>query len=165
MENSVSLSKCNSCLKPKAVFICGACQNPICKLCTEFLEPNSFPYKRELPAELKFEHFCQACYTVKVLPAKRQYNEILSLAKKVTIVDKPQRRPLQIIRNSKEVLHVENCLDEEDVYMRLAFLAAEKGHNAVIKVKLVYTKIRNAGYQKMDWSGTGTPATLGNRSI
>ena len=152
--------KCSSCQKPKAVFFCGSCGDPICKSCTEFIEDADFSYMKKIPPLLLQTRFCQPCYASAFLPARRLFSEIMARAKKVTIVDTPQRRPLPVLKNSRELLQVADCLDEPDTFLRLAFLAAEMGFNAVLKVKVEYKKVRVAGYQNLSWSGTGYPATL-----
>ena len=81
-------------------------------------------------------------------------------AKQVFVIDQPRRRPLPILKSSKDLLKVKKCADKAETILRLAFLAAELGFNAVLKVKVSYEKIRNAGYQKMEWSGEGFAAEL-----
>jgi hypothetical protein len=112
------------------------------------------------PADLKPGRFCGPCFNSKVQPALAAYNEVMKRAKDVIILDKPRRQALPILKTSKEPLQVAGCDDREETILRLAFLAAERGFNAVIKTNVDYKKIRNAGYQKMEWHGTGIPAVL-----
>jgi hypothetical protein len=139
---------------------CGLCQSSVCKGCVEVLQAEAFSFMKERPQELIHNHYCSVCYATKVQPAIRSYNEIMKQAKEVFIIDKPRRQPLPILKRSAETLLVEDCLDREETVLRLAFMAAERGFNAVIKAKVVYRKVRNAGYQKMLWQGTGFPAVL-----
>jgi hypothetical protein len=159
-ETIVTAAPCSRCQKPKSVFLCGVCADPICKSCTEFLE-GDFSYMKVLPLELQNSHFCQSCYISKVTPARQAFNEIMRRARTVTIFDKPLRRPPNILKSSKEFLQVADCLDQPDTFLRLAFFAAEMGFNSVMKVKVEYTKVRVAGYQNFKWAGSGFPAVLG----
>ena len=93
------------------------------------------------------------------------YNHVMKQAKQVLILDKPRRRPLTILKKLQEPLQVENCPDREETVMRLAFKAAELGYNSVIRANIMYKKVRNAGYQKMVWQGTGIAAELDDRKL
>jgi len=139
---------------------CGLCQNSICKDCTEFLDPDTFSFKKDLAEELRHPRYCSLCFSNNVQPALWSYKEVMSRAQKVIIIDRPQRRPLPVLKSSEQILTVTDCTDREETFLRLAFLAAEQGFNAVIKTKVESKKIRNFGYQKMSWQGTGFPASL-----
>ena len=113
-----------------------------------------------VPDILKHEQYCSPCYTQYVLPALSMYNDVMSRAKNVFVIDKPRRRPLPKLAQAKEPLCIEDCDDEQEVLLRLAFQAAELGYNSVIKVNVSGKKVRNGGYQKMIWKATGYPAQL-----
>jgi uncharacterized protein YbjQ (UPF0145 family) len=81
-------------------------------------------------------------------------------AAQVLFIDRPQRRPLNVLKKHRDILEVRECRDREETILRLAFKAAELGFNSVIKADVTYTKVRNAGYQKMIWSGSGIAADL-----
>jgi hypothetical protein len=89
----------------------------------------------------------------------------LKRARSVFFLDKPRRRPLPILKKSADALSVTGCADREETILRLGFLAAEKGFNAVIRAEVFPKKIRNAGYQKMEWTGTGFPAVVDEERI
>jgi hypothetical protein len=119
----------------------------------------------EIPQDLSHGQYCLACWASKIQPALRRYNETMRRAKEVLILDTPRRRPLVILKKFDEPLCVEECQDREETVLRLAFKAAELECNSVIKAKITYTKVRNAGYQKMMWQGTGIAATLDSRNL
>lgn len=55
---------------------------------------------------------------------------------------------------------VNNCPDELETMMRLAFHAAEAGFNGLIDVEIINTKVRDGAYQTTTWSGSGIPANV-----
>ncbi|MDZ4676519.1 MAG: hypothetical protein SGI74_03335 [Oligoflexia bacterium] len=117
------------------------------------------------PEELSHEQYCPFCYTSKVQPTIRRYNEILRRAKVVIFIDTARRKPLPLLEKSKDPILVQDCTDREETILRLAFLAAEKGYNAVIKASVDHKKVRNFGYQKMSWHGNGFPAQLDSAKL
>jgi hypothetical protein len=52
---------------------------------------------------------------------------------------------------------VKDVPDRDEAILRLAFLAAEEGFNAILDVNVKSEKVRNEGWQKMRWSGSGLP--------
>jgi hypothetical protein len=160
MTSNAKSSQCDSCRVNKATHSCGLCHAAICKSCTEFLDSEAFSFMKNVPSELKHQQYCSFCYSSTVQPAQEIYAETMRRARKIFIIDKPRRRPLPLLKSSKEILCIEKCADREETLLRLAFFAAEMGFNAVIKVNIAHKKIRNGGYQHTEWSGTGYPADL-----
>ena len=151
---------CPRCSAPRVSNACGICTTVVCKECIEFVDGVTFSYMSVVPDELKHTHYCMQCYNTTVAPALANYRSIMSRAKKVFIIDKPQRRPLPVTKQFKKAIQVKDCPDREETVLRLAFRAAELGYNAVLKTNVIYKKVRNAGYQKMIWEATGFPADL-----
>lgn len=116
---------------------------------------------REIPENLRHPHYCPYCFVNHILPARAKYLETMERAKKVTVFDKPRRRQPHYSAYSKSKLIVEACEDKSVTLMRLAYLAAEQGYNAVTRVNIRYEKVRDTGgYQTTLWSGTGFAATI-----
>jgi hypothetical protein len=113
-----------------------------------------------IPKDLTLGQYCLPCYADKVRPQLMNYHLTMKRAKEVLFLDKPRRKPVKILKKLNEPLLVEDCADREETILRLAFKAAELGFNSVIKADVNYKKIRNAGYQKMMWQGTGIAANL-----
>jgi hypothetical protein len=149
----------------EANLICGLCQELYCKKCIEFLPLETFSFMHEIPKELKHTQYCLTCYGDKVRAGLVSYNEIMKRAKQVLILDRPRRKPLTILKKLKDPLRVEDCPDREETILRLAFLAAELGYYSVIRVNVTYKKVRNAGYQKMVWHGTGLAVELDDHKL
>jgi hypothetical protein len=120
---------------------------------------------KNIPAELAHTEYCLTCFAVKIQPELRDYKELMKRASEVFILDKPERKAPMVLRKHKHLLRVEDCPDREETMLRLAFLAAELGFNSVIKVNIEHRKVRNAGYQKLLWTGTGLAVDLDGRKL
>lgn len=149
---------CCICQKPKATLSCGVCASPVCKYCAQFLEAETFTYLRQVPKEASHTTYCGPCYSEKVAPVLENYNDTLERAKNILIFTKQQNKETRFIKRYEEVVHVTECLDREDVIMRLAFVAAQGDFNGVIDIEIVSKKVRNGSYQTTQWSGSGIPA-------
>ena len=154
------MKKCEGCLVTEATHACGQCLKPLCKTCTKFVESSLFFLMAKLPEELSRGRYCSNCYEGRIQPALEKYRSIAALAKSVYIVDRPHRRSLPVTRQTNSPIKVEDCKDREESLLRLAFIAAEAGYNAVLKVKVGAKKIRNEGYQKMSWHASGFAAEI-----
>ncbi len=151
---------CISCSKPKANRSCGLCQESICKHCTQFLEEGSFTFLKELPSDLSHIAYCNPCYDEKVAPALASYQEVLERAKKVYVFFKTQRKPFPLLKKSRDRVEVKNCPDRNETILRLAFFAAELSFNGLVEVDVYSEKMRNKGFEKSQYQGTGFPAQI-----
>ena len=112
-----------------------------------------------IPDELKHAAYCGPCFNSTVAPALENYEELLSKAREVCVFDKSKKNPpVQSI--SKHKLSVSNCVDEDDALMRLAFLAASSGFDALVKVELSWERVDLSGYQTSRWHGIGLAARM-----
>ena len=153
-------SRCVACLRPRATLECGLCSGGLCRDCSVFLETGSFSFLEVVPDELTKTYYCQRCYDAQVAPVLDSYSATMERAKSVFIFFKTQRKPIPLIRKTNDVLRVVTCPDRDETILRLAFRAAEKDFNAVIDADVTCEKVRNEGYQKMNWRGTGHPAAV-----
>ncbi len=110
-------------------------------------------------------YYCSPCFQAKIEPALESYNEIVEKAKSVYIFFVTQRKAPPVLKKSKETIHIKECRDRDETILRLAFRAVEQGYNAVIEAEVSAKKIRNAGYQKSDWSGVGVAAEVRAETI
>ncbi|MBI2712473.1 MAG: hypothetical protein HYX41_06420 [Bdellovibrio sp.] len=156
----MSKSNCLSCLKPKASLACEVCQQPVCKDCVEFLDAATFSFLKTVPPELAHTYYCGPCYTAKVAAPLETYLSTLENARSVYVFFKTQRKAVPLIRKSKEVVRVDQCDDRDELVLRLAFFAAEKGYNAIVDTDLVATKVRNHAHHTSTWRGTAVPAQV-----
>jgi hypothetical protein len=156
---------CISCRQPQATLRCDACEEPVCKKCVQTLAADTFSFLKKIPTELTHTTYCGLCYDKSVAPALESYNETMERAKDVFIFYKTQRKEIPLIRRSKEVFKVKDCIDRDETILRLAFFAAEQNYNAVIETEVLSDKVRNAGYQKSVWRGEGSPAQVDGGKI
>lgn len=156
----MSNKTCSACGKPKANRTCSLCQVDLCKNCTQFLDEGSFSFLRQVPADLSHSTYCDACFSTSVAPALDSYHEVLEKAKNVYVFYKTQRKPIPLLSKAKDRVEVKSCPDRNETILRLAFFAAEGDHNAIVDVDIVSEKVRNQGYEKSNYRGTGVPAQI-----
>lgn len=156
---------CASCRRPKVAVNCGVCENPLCKNCAEFLSESSFAFMAEIPENLKHSYYCPSCFGAHVEPVRANYDETMARAKEAFIFFATQRKPIPLLKKSKESVRIDECEDRDETILRLAFRASEQGYNAVVQVEVVSEKIRNGGHEKSRWRGVGYPAIVDTEKL
>lgn len=156
---------CDSCRNPEADLACELCKKALCDQCVLSPPLDSFSMMKKIPVDLTHTEYCRFCYDDKVEPALQKYEETLELAKNVFIFFKTQRKEIPLIRKTKDKLEVKECPDRDETILRLAYMAAELGFNAVIETDVYAEKIRNHAHQKMRWQGTGSPALIDENKL
>ena len=154
------MEECISCRKPKANLTCELCMEPVCKSCVEIITPTEFDFRPELEDELKHERYCSSCYANTVEPAQQAYLETMEKARDVLVFFNTQKARLPVTSKELDLVKIPECLDRDEAILRMAFQAAQLGHNALVETEVVCKKVRNEGYQKMIWQGEGRPATV-----
>ena len=154
MENT----PCCTCLKSKAPLSCGICESSLCKYCTQYMDEGNLSFLSTIPADLNHLTYCVYCYDSKVAPALAKYTEDVQKAKDILVFSKDQKKETRLIKRIEEPVKVEDCPDEHETLMRLAFFAVQAGYNAIIDVDIKSEKIRSGSYQTTKWRGTGVPA-------
>jgi len=152
--------ECIACRRLGADFDCSLCFEHVCKKCVQKLSGETFAYLPVIPEDLSHIYYCGACFDQEVQPILTQYEEVLERAKSAFIFFKTQRKEIPLIKKSKELLSVQGRPDRDETILRLAYMAAELGFNAVVDVDAVSKKLRNHAYQKHEWCGTGYPAQV-----
>lgn len=158
MQNQESI--CTSCRKPKAQFECGLCTDPVCKSCVENWTTDRIKFLAPIPEELSHSRYCQFCFDQTVAPVLQEYEATLERAREVHFWPKSFKGHIHTVRKSEKEVTVDGAADRDEVTMHLAFVAAQKGYNAVIKAELTSQKVRNFGYQTTTWSGRALPAQI-----
>ena len=156
MGNSV----CSNCQKSKAALNCGICHSVICKYCAQFLEEETLSYMPAIPPDLSHTVYCESCYHEKVAGPVQSHIEDLESAKDILIFFKNQGKETRLIKRLEDPIQVENCLDHQDVVMRLAFLTLKAGYNGIVDILVSSEKVRNGNYQTLKWKGVGIPAHI-----
>ena len=151
---------CETCRSPEAEGSCKLCGCALCEDCVMAPPHGTFSLLAKVAPELSHSSYCRFCYDEKIEPEVLKYEETLAKAKEVFIFFKTQKKEIPLIKKTKEIMKVEKCDDRDETILRLAFMSTEKGFNAVIETDVNYAKIRNEGYQKTQWSGTGIAAQI-----
>src|SRR5262249_54035372 len=86
-----SCAACGRTVAPKNRYACGACEKPLCKDCTQFLEEDSFSFLKEVPETLAHTEYCGSCYDEKVAPALASYATALERARELVVFYKNER--------------------------------------------------------------------------
>lgn len=152
--------KCLSCHHQKASLQCGLCEGALCKKCVQTLAKDSFSLWETIPELLRHHHYCIPCFQKSVATPLADYENTLRLAEGVFVFEKSKSEETRLFNRSQKPLRVEDCADERDTLMRLAFQAAKLGCNTLIDVEIRSKKVRNAGYQTTRWSGSGIPSVV-----
>lgn len=154
-------SLCCVCQKPKAHLSCGLCQSAVCKSCAQFLNDDDFAFLPE--AERKFANgpYCTPCFDAEVSRELAAYHELREQAGEVLVYFKNQSKETRLFKRTKDILSVVSCPDRDETVLRLAFLAVQKGYNAIIDVDVSAEKVRSGGgYQTSNWRGTAIATNL-----
>ncbi len=157
--------KCETCRSDDVTDACKLCENPICDDCILAPPLHTFSLLETIPEPLSHVVYCRFCYDEKVEPEVVRYAENLEKANESFIFFKTQRKEIPLIKKSKEIMRVVDCDDRDETILRMAFIAAEKGFNAVIDVEVQHQKIRNHQHHTHRWSGTGSPAMIDENKL
>lgn len=157
--------ECSVCRRPKGVHSCGICEAAVCKKCLVHLEKDSFSFLPIIPKELSHKSYCGPCYDSKVAGQLQTYQHTMARAKQVFVYGKEQGEETRLMSKNEKPLLVEGCVDKDETLLRLAFLAAMNDFNTLLNVVITSKKVRDEGYQKTLWSGTGIPTTLDPKQI
>lgn len=156
---------CPKCERNKTALSCGICESAICKSCAQFLEPESFAFQADVSPALKHGTFCMDCYDSQVAGPVSEYFTILEAAKNIDVFFKNQGKETRLVRRKEKPVSIAACDDRDEVVMRLAFIAAAGGFDAVVDIDLKSEKVRDGSYQKLLWKGTGVPANAKGKVV
>lgn len=154
---SDSAKSCRFCLRPKANTECELCLSSLCKRCAESLPKDAFAFLENKPAGLSHSVYCPDCFEREVRAEKEAYDQQYEKAKGVFVYLKQQGEETRLYKRSQRPVKVSACPDREEALLRLAFQAVGLGFNGLLDVDLRSEKVRNGGYQKLIWHGTGIP--------
>ena len=159
------MSVCKTCRKPKAPFNCGICEDTICKNCAQFVGAEKFNFLKVVPKELCHDTYCTNCYDDKVAGPLHDYEELMDKARDIIIYGKDQTTLTRFLKRKEIPYTVDNCIDRDEVVMRMAFFAAQEGFNTLIDVVVTSKKVDEGTYKKLVWSGSAVPITIDPTSI
>lgn len=156
---------CCVCQKTKTTLTCGLCSQDVCKSCTVFLDDDSFAYLEKRPADLSHGAYCSSCFSMSVDPELSKYNETLERARDILVFEKSQGKETRLLSRKEAVLSIADMTDKDEAVLRLAFMSAARGFNAIIDVDLKPKKVYNGRHQHTLWSATAMPANVSDRKL
>lgn len=156
---------CKTCRKPKANFVCGICEEHVCKSCVNFLEEATFSFLKKIPKELTFTNYCNQCFDEKVSGPLSEHEATMEKAREVMIFMKNQTKKTGHIKRKELPLLVEDCEDEQETIMRLAYWAAKDGFNCLLDINITTKKIIVGSHKKTIFNGTAIPVTIDPKEI
>lgn len=149
--------ECQSCFKNKTALTCSDCEEATCKHCSFFIDDTAFEYTELLPENIYDKTFCTVCYHEHVSPTLEKYKEHLDMAKDVNVYSSIQGNETGMIKRIEKPIVIKDCGDREETLMRLAFFTAQKGYDTIVDVDIKSNKVGKGTYQKLVWTGRGTP--------
>lgn len=155
---------CITCRKPKANFNCGLCDEATCKSCATFLS-DEFTFLQKIPAELTHKTYCSFCFDDKVSGPLESYNSMMDKAREVVFFRKDQAKMTGHLKRKEDPLKVQDCEDEQETIMRLAFQAAEGEFNCLLDLKITNKKIIVGSHKKTIFSGEAIPINVDTSKI
>lgn len=154
----MELVECTLCSKNKTALRCYACAEASCKKCVEFIDEDSVEFVALMPDDLRNRTFCRNCFNQTIAPKISSYQDIARRAKQVDVYSKSQTKETRRIKRVEKPLQIIDCEDREEVLLRLAFLAAEKGFDTLVDVDVRSKKVgEGKSYKKLVWMGTAVP--------
>lgn len=156
---------CKSCKKPKANYDCGLCHEQVCKSCAQFLTDEAFSFLAKKPKELSFSVYCDPCFQDNVATPLSDYEANMEKAHEVIIFNKNETKKTGHLKRKEEPYKVEDCEDEQETIMRLAFFAARDGFNCLLDVTITHRKIIVGSHKKTIFTGTAIPITIEHSAV
>jgi uncharacterized protein YbjQ (UPF0145 family) len=155
---------CKTCRKPKANFECGVCHEHMCKTHTQFVT-DTFSFLPKIPTDLTHSTYCVNCFDEKVAEPLAEYEATMEKAKEVMMFTKDQTKLTGHLKRKEDPITVEDCEDEEEVVLRLAFQAAQMGYNCILDVNIKNKKIINGSHKKVIFTATAIPITIDPKQV
>lgn len=155
---------CITCRKPKANFECGLCHEHMCKTHTHFAE-GTFSFLKKVPKDLTHSTYCDVCFDDKVAGPLAEYEATMEKAREVIMFTKDQTKLTGHIKRKEDPVTVEDCEDEEETILRLAFQAAQQGYNCILDVNVKTRKIIVGSHKKTVFSATAIPVNIDPKEI
>jgi hypothetical protein len=125
----------------------------------------AFHFSPHRTPELSHNTYCTVCFDQHVTPALSHYEEVLAKAQDILVFDISQGKETRFVKRLEKPVMIPQGLDEQEITMRLAFIAAEKNYNAIVDVDIKAVKVRDGSYQTMAYSGKGVPTNVNDRKL
>lgn len=156
---------CSHCGKAKSPYQCGVCNDTLCKSCVQFMPDGAFQYLTNRPKEISHNWYCSVCFNNNVSTALADYETIAARAKGILVFDISQGKETRFVKRLEKPIVIASGLDQYDITMRLAYMAAEKNFNAIVDLNVKATKVRDGSYQTTAYSGSAIPTNVDDRKL
>lgn len=150
---------CKTCRKPKAPYVCGLCQENLCKGCAHFTN-EAFSFLKNIPEDLSHSVYCSFCFDEKVQAPLADYEQTMEKAKEVMVFYKNESKKTGHIKRKEDPLTVEDCEDEDEAVLRLAFSAVQAGYNTLLDIEIKTRKIISGSHKKTVFSAKAIPVSM-----
>jgi hypothetical protein len=153
------MSSCSSCLQAKAPLECIYCKSSLCKDCVQFVDENSYPFFALFEKKITFGNQCPTCFEKNSSDWVSEYNEIYEKAKNIDVFYRRiSGKETRLMKRIEPALQVDQCADEKEVLLKLAFCAVQKQATSVIDIEVFSKKFKDGSYTTVVWHGTGIAA-------
>lgn len=157
----MSTPACVVCESKKGLQPCGLCARSACKKCIHDLGPEMFAFMDPIPEELSHRLYCPDCYDAKIAEPVRVYEELVEKAADIYYLSKDYPGYVRVLKRHTKRVTVPACPDRRETILRMAYVAAELGMNAIIEANVVSKKVKTSQkYQSTEWSGSAVPAII-----
>ena len=121
---------------------------------------DKFSFLRKIPKDLTHQVYCNNCFNDKVADTLAEYDATMEKAREVIVFMKSETKKTGHLKRKEEPYKVEDCEDEDETILRLAFMAAQDGFNCLLDINLSHRKIIVGSHKKTVFSGTAIPITI-----
>lgn len=113
-----------------------------------------------IPRELAVRLYCPPCFDEKIAAPLAKYEELLEKAKDIYFLSRDYPGYVRVLRRHTKRVQVPDCDDRRETILRMAYVAAELGMNAIIEATVESKKVRINKYKTHRWSGSAMPALI-----
>lgn len=158
-------NSCECCGQKKSLLECVHCHCAVCKNCAQILDIDAFQFSSTVKIDDDKRVYCPRCFDAHIAESLSDYQDKFEKAKNIQIYYHHQSRETQFMSKSEKPISVDNCSDEKEALMKMAFQAVERGFNAIIHVQVKSKKVRTNNYQTQVVNGTGIPSNVTGKEI
>lgn len=137
----------------------------MCKTHTQFVTEGTFSFMKKVPEVLTHPTYCVNCFDDKVAGPMSDYEATMEQAKEVMMFTKDQTKLTGHLKRKEDPVTVEDCEDQDEAILRLAFQAASQGHNCILDVNIKTRKIIVGSHKKTIFSATAIPITIDPKEV
>lgn len=124
------------------------------------MDEDAFSFLRKKPKELSYSIYCDPCFQDKVAMPLSEYEDNYEKSKDIIIFRKNETKKTGHLKRKELPYKVEDCEDEQEVILRLAFFAVQDGFNCLLDLDISHRKIIVGSHKKTIYTATAIPITI-----